>query len=75
MLNAKQELIPPIIPKGTGGGSEASPFKQRQSIAHSKGEDSPLSGFEGKKPHEVRKDINLFAKRINKKLKQLELVI
>ena len=29
----------------------------------------------GKKDYEVKKDINLFAKRINKKLKELELVI
>ncbi len=75
MLTAKQELVPPVIPKGKGGGSEASPFRQRQSIAHIRGEDSPLSGFEGKKPHEVSRDINLFAKRINKKLKQLNMVI
>ena len=74
MLTAKQELVPPIVPKGQGGGSEASPFKQRQSIPHIRGEDSPLSGFD-KKPYEVKNDINLFAKRINKKLKQLNMVI
>jgi len=74
MLSPKQELVPPIVPKGKGGGSEASPFKQRQSIPHIRGEESPLSGFD-KKPYEVKNDINLFAKRINKKLKQLNMVI
>ena len=74
MLSPKQELVPPIVPKGKGGGSEASPFKQRQSIPHIRGEESPLSGFD-KKPYEVKNDINLFAKRINKKLKELNMVI
>jgi|21_taG_2_1085346.scaffolds.fasta_scaffold00401_14 hypothetical protein len=74
MLSPKQELVPPIVPKGKGGGSEASPFKQRESIPHIRGEESPLSGFD-KKPYEVKNDINLFAKRINKKLKELNMVI
>lgn len=74
MLSPKQELVPPIVPKGKGGGSEASPFKQRESIPHIRGEESRLSGFD-KKPYEVKNDINLFAKRINKKLKELNMVI
>jgi len=77
MLTMKEELVPPIVPKGTGGGSEASPFRQRgvtRRASPSKETPSPLA-IEGKKSYEVKNDINLFAKRINKKLRQLELVI
>ena len=77
MLTMKEELVRPIVPKGTGGGSEAAPFRQRgatRRAAPSKETPSPLA-IEGKKSYEVKNDINLFAKRINKKLRQLELVI
>ena len=76
-LILKEELIPPIVPKGTGGGSQQVPFRQRGATKRAgpqKASERRLA-IGGKEPYQVKGDITLFAKRINKKLKELELVI
>jgi len=76
----EEELVPPVVPKGKGGGSQVAPFRAKPRTRKSpqaKDDEKPKSrvSYTGKKDYEVKKDINLFAKRINKKLKELELVI
>ncbi len=76
----EEELVPPVVPKGTGGGSQVAPFRAKprtRKAPQATDDEKPKSrvSYSGKKDYEVKKDINLFAKRINKKLKELELVI